>query len=236
MLTEDSTHGLTMKDARTMISLDDGDRLEFYLQTLALIKAEDSAKIISNKTGKLVANWVLHDLPTYLAAADAPYPYDIAAPTKDDLDRSATPVLSAYTLAAILVHLINGQITTPTARRLLSLLVLPSPTSRTACANDEEQLPASNEVAEQQISHLIDKHDLRLHELTPDEYVELVQRVVEANPDMAAKVRDEMAKSGMQKAKGKIMWFVGRMVKEGREGSVQPGRAEEVVREFLVGL
>lgn len=51
-------HGLTMKDARTLISLDDGDRLEFYLQALALVRAEvDKGSDEYNKAGVLVANW-----------------------------------------------------------------------------------------------------------------------------------------------------------------------------------
>lgn len=85
------------------------------------------------------------------------------------------------------------------------------------------------------ISTLIDTHSLRLHELSPSEYHALATQIVASNPEMARKVREEVARVGVEKAKGKIMWFVGRMVREGREGSVLPGRAEGVVRRVLMG-
>lgn len=58
MLTEDPNYGLTMKDAKTLISLHDGDRLETYLETLALNRSElDPSSDEWKKAGKLVANW-----------------------------------------------------------------------------------------------------------------------------------------------------------------------------------
>ena len=54
---------------------------------------------------------------------------------------------------------------------------------------------------------------------------------------MATKAREEAERALVGKGKppkGKTMWFVGRMIRQGREdGNVQPERAEKAVREVL---
>ena len=58
MLTQNHLYGLTMKDARTMVSLDNGDRLEFYLDVVNRCWAElDSNDAAYKRVGKVAANW-----------------------------------------------------------------------------------------------------------------------------------------------------------------------------------
>ena len=57
-LTTDTTHGLTMKDAKTLLSSEDGDRLEYYLDVHARLEA-DSTLDQSERLGRAVGNWYL---------------------------------------------------------------------------------------------------------------------------------------------------------------------------------
>ena len=64
MLTSDK-YGLTMKDAKTLAILDDGDRLDYYLDVVELLKQELSAEeMASNKVEKVAANWYVTTLST----------------------------------------------------------------------------------------------------------------------------------------------------------------------------
>lgn len=56
-------YGLSAKDAKSIASQDDGDRLEFMEETVHLLKEKlGSAGSDQSKLGKNVGNWVLHEL------------------------------------------------------------------------------------------------------------------------------------------------------------------------------
>ena len=60
--TQSGGYDLTMKDAKTLISLDDGDRLEDYLEVVWLLRNEvygdlNPGELVMDQIGKLVANW-----------------------------------------------------------------------------------------------------------------------------------------------------------------------------------
>lgn len=64
MLTSDK-YGLTMKDAKTLAILDDGDRLDYYLDVVDLLKQDLSAdEMALNKVEKVAANWYVITLST----------------------------------------------------------------------------------------------------------------------------------------------------------------------------
>jgi aspartyl-tRNA(Asn)/glutamyl-tRNA(Gln) amidotransferase subunit B len=56
MLVADTFHGLTIKDAKTLVSLDDGDRLEYYMDVLNHVQA-DMGHEKANGLGEKVSNW-----------------------------------------------------------------------------------------------------------------------------------------------------------------------------------
>ena len=119
-------------------------------------------------------------------------------------------------LADIVVHLQQKSITSRVAKQLLATL------------ND---LPAEIASADEQnrptVDQLIEDGNLRLRPLTEGGYAELAQQMVSENPDMVAAVRDKGQK-------GKVMWFVGQMVRRGEEGTVEPEKAREVVEKLLL--
>jgi aspartyl-tRNA(Asn)/glutamyl-tRNA(Gln) amidotransferase subunit B len=56
MLTTNPLHGLTMKDAKTIVSLDDGDRLDYYMDVLDHVQADIGQEKV-NRLGGKVGNW-----------------------------------------------------------------------------------------------------------------------------------------------------------------------------------
>ncbi|KAF2746988.1 hypothetical protein M011DRAFT_403397 [Sporormia fimetaria CBS 119925] len=105
MLTESEKYGLTSKDAGTLLLLDDGDRLDYYMDVVEVLRgshADESALL--SRVGKVAGNWVLMELGALL---------------KDE-EWSPDRVPSDQ-LASIISHLLRKQITGRTAKLLLSL-------------------------------------------------------------------------------------------------------------------
>ena len=58
MLVQSSEYGLTIKDAKTLVALDDGDRLEYYLDVVEILGKEFSENSQSlERVGKIANNW-----------------------------------------------------------------------------------------------------------------------------------------------------------------------------------
>jgi len=112
-------------------------------------------------------------------------------------------------LADILTNLLQKQITARVAKQLLATL---------------HETPTSP--PRPTVERLIDEGSLRLRPLSEAGYVELAQQIMAESPEMVAAVREKGQK-------GKIMWFVGQMVRRGEEGTVEPERAREVVEKLL---
>lgn len=112
-------------------------------------------------------------------------------------------------LATILSLLLRKHLTTHSAKSILL----------TIFQGDHDERRSVEEIMEQQ--------NLRLTPLSQAEYKELARAVVEENPKM---VRDARREKG---GGGKVGWFVGQIMARGREGCVEPGVAERVVREVL---
>lgn len=101
------SYGLSLKDAKTIVGLDDGDRLEFMEETSAILKEKlDTAGKDDHRFGKLAGNWVLHELGGLLEASTT-WP-----------DVTVTP----QELADILSNLSQKQITARAAKQLLASL------------------------------------------------------------------------------------------------------------------
>lgn len=122
---------------------------------------------------------------------------------------------------------------------------------------EDEGSSLTNTRAIVSVAALIDALNLRLVSMTDAEYDDLARGVVAANADMAIKIGMELRRAaqsaedtdydqavvekgkggkggkGKEKSKGKLMWFVGQMVRKGEDGRVQPERAEAAVRRAL---
>ena len=186
-------YGLSLKDTKTIVDLDDGDRLDFMEETVELVmsglQGQQSDQL---KVGKLVGNWTLHELGGLLTTSETSW-------------NSMT--ITPQELAYILLNLHLKQITARVAKQLLAALHE---------STDEPRLT---------VEQLIEEGNLRLRPLSEEEYEALAQSIIDENPDMVAAVQ--------RGQKGKIMWFVGQMVRRGEEGTVEPEKARMVVERLL---
>ncbi|KAF2877877.1 GatB/GatE catalytic domain-containing protein [Massariosphaeria phaeospora] len=76
------------------------------------------------------------------------------------------------------------------------------------------------------IERIIADENLHLRPLSPQEYSDLAQSLLDEKPDM---VKDITEKQQF----GKVKWFVGQMMARSEEGTVEPETAEVVLRELL---
>ncbi|KAI9771427.1 MAG: hypothetical protein M1840_002047 [Geoglossum simile] len=156
-------YNLTSKDAKTLISLDDGGRVEYYRNVTdevqkRLVDLEGSgvsAQIVA-KAGKTTGNWVLHELGGLLATSGTLW--------------EDNPV-DETTLADILYPLILKKITGITAKRLLSLKIPPS---------DPRPIP-----------QIIHEDNLLLQLMPLDELRALAEAIARENEEMARKAREK---------------------------------------------
>jgi aspartyl-tRNA(Asn)/glutamyl-tRNA(Gln) amidotransferase subunit B len=121
-----------------------------------------------------------------------------------DIPWSSDRVTSAC-LASIISLVLRKQVTGRTAKTLLTLKY--DGDART-------------------VEQIVNDEDLMLHPLTPEQYKELAQQLIDEKPDMVS----DIVEKGQVK---KVKWFVGQMMARGSEGSVEPGTAEQVIRELL---
>ncbi|THX88651.1 hypothetical protein D6D05_01671 [Aureobasidium pullulans] len=155
--------GLSMKDAKTLFSFDDGERLEYCAETINLVSKKISAQGLNDdqnqaKVGKLVANWVLHEIGGLL--------------TSDGREWSDLTITTEE-LASLLANLMSKQITARVGKQILQQLY------------DED---SDDRIS---VDARIDEGNLRLRPISREEYIELAQSIMDENPDMVNAVRDK---------------------------------------------
>jgi aspartyl-tRNA(Asn)/glutamyl-tRNA(Gln) amidotransferase subunit B len=121
-----------------------------------------------------------------------------------DIDWSPSRV-PADELASIITNLQRKTITSRSAKKLLLLKF------------EGDARPTGQ---------IIEEEDMTLRPLSREEYLELARTLLQEKPDM---VKDIVEKGQVKKVK----WFVGQMMARSREGNVEPGTAEETLREEL---
>ncbi|THY29908.1 hypothetical protein D6D01_03399 [Aureobasidium pullulans] len=155
--------GLSMKDAKTLFSFDDGERLEYCAETIDLVSKKISAQGLNDdqnqaKVGKLVANWVLHEIGGLL--------------TSDGREWSDLTITTEE-LASLLANLMSKQITARVGKQILQQLY---------DEDSDDRIP---------VDARIDEGNLRLRPISREEYIELAQSIMDENPDMVSAVRDK---------------------------------------------
>ncbi|EPS35858.1 hypothetical protein H072_10652 [Dactylellina haptotyla CBS 200.50] len=99
---------LTLKDARTMVDLDDGARVNYYKGIYDNLSKRLGSKSASKHLGKLVGNWTLHELggrlsSNFIAWSDNP--------------------IRATQMADLLYNLQDGSLTAANAKQVLDILI-----------------------------------------------------------------------------------------------------------------
>ncbi|KAJ6141243.1 hypothetical protein N7470_010139 [Penicillium chermesinum] len=100
-------YGLSIEDAKPLIELDDGARLEYYQDVVDILREIHSSPEKSSRDtlARVAGNWVLHELGGLLTKADRAW------------DATVVP---ARSLAELIDHLQRKLITGPTAKQVLA--------------------------------------------------------------------------------------------------------------------
>ncbi|CAI4215544.1 unnamed protein product [Parascedosporium putredinis] len=196
-----SEYGLTAKDALSLLTLENGGRVEYFYNVVdklgSLLAADGDAdsqpppEIQSYST--LAGNWILHELG------------------KLTTEKGRVPVDD---LAELLHLLHRGRITGKVAKQLLISLY-------------NGDLADAGGVAAS-----VEAHDLWFRELSEDEYAALAESIVEGNRD----VLDSFRKKGPQYPQGKLMFLVGKMMREGATERIHPAKAEAVLKAKIAAV
>ncbi|KAA6409048.1 MAG: glutamyl-tRNA(Gln) B subunit [Lasallia pustulata] len=153
---------ITIKDAKTIVALDDGERLDYFYEVMACLQdsmndpnsTEDFGKTqVYHKTARTAANWVTHELGGLLTASEEPF--------------SANPV-SADSLSRIIRTLLTNEITGRTAKQLLAMVF----------DGDERNIDA-----------IIERENLRLVPLSRLQYMQMAEELIGDNEAMVTQIR-----------------------------------------------
>lgn len=197
------TYGLTIKDAMSLVSLNDGARVEYFrnvVDQLVVLSADTDLK----RLGKLAGNWVLHELGGLASGA---------AEEDNVLQMTSEGgcIISDTQLSSLIYYLDNNQITGKTAKRLLPALF-----------QNETQGVAKS------VKEMIDEGRLWFTPLSDGEYEALARSVVEAHPQVVEEVL-----VGDKRGKGKLNFLLGQMVRMDEEGRMDPQRAVKVIERVI---
>ena len=157
-------NGLSTTDAKALMSLDDGLRLEYFdnvYELLARNHPDNSSKPgcltpeKSQKLSKLVANYVLHELGSLLTSTNTPFSQDQIPPK---------------TMAEVLMSVLNNHITPSTAKQLLRITF-----------NGDKR----------SVIDIIIAEDMAFKPLSEKEYHHLVRDIVSQEPALAEKAKKD---------------------------------------------
>lgn len=197
--------GLTAKDALSLISLDNGNRLEYFWNVADAVMDKLSYPE-AEQCLRSAANWVLHELGRLTANPYDPFPEDLVFTSDGHCDK--VPVQH---LSDILVFLHLRMITAKVAKELLWVVHRGEVPSKYATVTDA-----------------LVTEDMWFHELSEDEYIKLADEAIMGQDDVVRQFVDYK-----QYPQGKLMFLVGRMIRLGPEERIDPKTAERIVREAL---
>ncbi|KAG9235364.1 glutamyl-tRNA amidotransferas-like protein subunit B [Amylocarpus encephaloides] len=199
--------GLTVKDAMTLVSLNDGGRYEYFCDVHAavtLLKTEDprfdfeaDKEIISRQC----ANWVLHEiggLTHHLADEENPL----------GITSTGECIISADNLALLINYLDKKQITARSAKKVLQELFAKGIAGQPTTTSSE-----------------IEEAGLWFTPLSSDNYEGLARSVL----DM--KVVEEI----LAGKEGKVNFLLGKMMRKDADGRVDPQVATAALKRIIEG-
>lgn len=199
-------HGLTAKDALSLIFLDNGDRVQYFYRVLGLLQetiaANEASGTADLKTcSALVGNWTIHELGRLTTSKAGAF---TAGELTFSADGECTEV-PASELAQLLYHLHEKQITGKVAKEMLLAIHLGE--------------------LEDGVLNAIETNDLWFKELSAEEYEALAAEAIQGED----KILKELAEAKVF-PQGKLMYLVGKMMRVGATERIDPATAEQVMR------
>ncbi|KAK7552559.1 Glutamyl-tRNA amidotransferase subunit B, mitochondrial [Phyllosticta citricarpa] len=108
-LVHDPQYGLTIKDAKTLLAFDGGDRLDYYFDVVRQLHEQTTAEEQKTlKLGKVAGNWIIMELGTLLTASSTTF--------------NPTLIPPSSSLATLLLLLLRRRLTSSSAKQALSAL------------------------------------------------------------------------------------------------------------------
>lgn len=217
--------GLTTKDAKTLVSLDSGERLDYYdevldglgcsVDSIKLVLIDDAASTDEarnhsparlRKYGKTAANWF--DFPSYRIWHLTNFYNRVLHELGGLLSTAEIPFsenhVSASAMAVIVGNLLEGRITGKTAKELLAMTF------------DGDS---------RDVDTIIQEENLGFQSLPREVYMEMAQGLLHKNAELVQQIQSK----GKH---GKIQWLVGQMMRQGK-GRMEASKAEAILKEIL---
>ncbi|KAF1737382.1 Glutamyl-tRNA(Gln) amidotransferase subunit B, mitochondrial [Beauveria bassiana] len=204
-------YGLTAKDALSLITLDNGARVQYFYRVLDLVGEmlrESGAEPDLKSYATLVGNWVIHELGRLTTTKAGP----LASGELSFSQEGECAQVHEYHLAELLHHLFQKRITGKVAKELLVAIYL-------------------GEMGDGDVTSAIEFNQLWFHELTQDDYVSFAEAAMQGED----KVLKEFV-SYDKFPQGKLMYLVGKMMRLGPTERIDPSTAERIMRAKVDGL
>ncbi|KAK1996838.1 PET112 family protein [Colletotrichum falcatum] len=206
-------YGLTAKDALSLMSLDNGGRLEYFYKVvdeLGEALAESGLDSDLRAHAPLVGNWILHELGRLTTDRADPESAQRALEITPEGRCDAVPHVA---LARILLHLQKRDITGKVAKELLVA----------------QYLGSLDEFGS--VTDAIAAHGLWFREMSEPEYRRLAESAVEGEDKVLKEFRDKKDRNSYPQ--GKLMYLVGKMMRLGETERIDPSGAERVMRRLI---
>jgi aspartyl-tRNA(Asn)/glutamyl-tRNA(Gln) amidotransferase subunit B len=205
-------YNLTPKDASSLLVLDNGHRIQYFYKVLGLLEAslkEGAAEAQPDQKSYslMTSNWVLHELGRLTTYKAGP----LAAGELNFTADGECLEVPAAELSRILHHLHRKEISGKVAKQLLLTTYL-------------GELQGT-------VTETIEADDLWFHEITESEYAQLVEWTLAGEE---AAVMEFVSYN--RYPQGKLMFLLGKMLREGPTERINPQIAEKFLRARLDGL
>ncbi|PHH54853.1 Glutamyl-tRNA(Gln) amidotransferase subunit B, mitochondrial [Ceratocystis fimbriata CBS 114723] len=222
-----SKFGLKLKDALALTASASEDRLEYFynvVDALHVLQAKSSPiamgdNFIDHKLSLLASNWVLHE---FGRLAKAEKGLDATAEAASATPDKMADLVSVDHLAELLHHLHNGRITLGVAKEVFFIIFLDGLEVENTSGNSPHRVG---------ISEYLEKHNLWFTEIDALQYRELAEQAISNNAPRSY----ELLKTN-EPPKGRVMWLLGDMLRNGPLENMVPANAEKALREVLAEL
>ncbi|KAL8696103.1 MAG: hypothetical protein Q9201_007824 [Fulgogasparrea decipioides] len=177
-------HGLSLKDAKTLVALEDGERLDYYDHVRQEVRVlRSKAQNLAQDEGQnsiydvKIANWILHELGGLLGTFETAF---------------SPSLVPASDIASIIFMLEMEKITGRTAKQLLA---------------------GKFHGDVRSVETIVEEENLALVHLSDEEYIAMARDLIDSNPVMVAQIKEQrqLGKLGyfvgqmMRKGKGKVV-------------------------------
>jgi aspartyl-tRNA(Asn)/glutamyl-tRNA(Gln) amidotransferase subunit B len=206
MLTDSEQYGLSLTDAKILQSIDDGARLDYFQEVVDALRLRRYFQKIHDALQQHLDEQESEKIDKSLGKIAGNWVlHELGALLTASEMVWANNKVPAGVLADILDQLIHNKITGSTAKHILKMVF---------------------EGDKRSVERIIKEDGLAFRPLSNAEYEVLAKEVIEGSPDVVEQIREKGRT-------GKLMFLVGQMMRQGKEGRVEAPKAEKMLREMV---